>query len=440
MIHQVTLAPNIETKLTELVTLQLRLLFYALEKGPHLEQAECVAYLRPYYQTRSEQIANWLFVTTSRSRELLTGFAQNEEGKNHWSAEQADRLRAEKRRLLRMMLIDTLRLSRINDSDETKTLSFYMSDDEGLPCTLVTANAFWQSNRRLPAWLTSLRDYFIYFYEALGSGVNKQLFIDGEKLDRQTFFKQFTAANTHHFVCAICDESSFRTISGGHYHSDIEHYFPKSIYPHLACHPYNLIPICKHCNESIHRDIDPLQSSSRRTLGEIFLPYRAGTIGREAALKVEWPSNELYPTAVSLVPQALPSNLLQKIAAFSDIYAIPSRWEGKIDEIGELLWRRIRDFLADDLVVADVLDIETIEKKLNRLLAYMYRDDLGQAPLSFPSLWWLATLIVNEVEGKTADTSPFLQDLQSWVNHDAARQDKLARVAHQLRDVVRALP
>ena len=39
---------------------------------------------------------------------------------------------------------------------------------------------------------------------------------------------------------------------------DIDHFLPKSLYPQYAFSLYNLIPICKHCNQNIKRDRDPL--------------------------------------------------------------------------------------------------------------------------------------------------------------------------------------
>jgi hypothetical protein len=59
------------------------------------------------------------------------------------------------------------------------------------------------------------------------------------------------------------------------------YYLPESAYPHLACHPFNLIPVCHHCNAMIKGKANPLQGSSRDWLSveDIFLPYRETGLG-----------------------------------------------------------------------------------------------------------------------------------------------------------------
>ena len=59
-------------------------------------------------------------------------------------------------------------------------------------------------------------------------------------------------------MCVMCDAVAFRLAKSTpvaaetiDYYTSIEHYFPKSIYPHLAIHPFNLIPICSAVNRGL---------------------------------------------------------------------------------------------------------------------------------------------------------------------------------------------
>jgi len=56
---------------------------------------------------------------------------------------------------------------------------------------------------------------------------------------------------------------------------DIDHFLPKSLYPQYAFSLYNLIPICKHCNQNIKKDRDPLEFATANPDNKwsIFHPY-----------------------------------------------------------------------------------------------------------------------------------------------------------------------
>src|SRR5205807_9918270 len=68
-----------------------------------------------------------------------------------------------------------------------------------------------------------------------------------------------------------------------------DHFLPKSLYPHLACHPYNLIPICHTCNSSYKGPRDPFDdcNGSRRSLNPYILPYRLAQFSRNTFLDVK---------------------------------------------------------------------------------------------------------------------------------------------------------
>jgi hypothetical protein len=55
--------------------------------------------------------------------------------------------------------------------------------------------------------------------------------------------------------------------------NDREHYFPQSIYPPLAVHPFNLAIACIRCNQRRHSDTDPIADHKAGALLDSFLPY-----------------------------------------------------------------------------------------------------------------------------------------------------------------------
>lgn len=443
MIHNVELSQDTKMHLSEVLQLQLDLLRFTVEPEAQLDVESLGNYLNRFlrYNGRGSDIASYIVGTRNRQGKfgrLLQSVIDGQQGAEVWDEEvRGERLLTEKRRVIDNMYLDILNLALCKID---QTFCFYMLNNT-IPAEFVAANYhIEQSAERIkyPDWLQAIRSFLQEFYSSLDAGLSASLFQDGHKYGRQEYFWEFTNHNKGQYVCAICDETSFRTITQkpdqtSHFHSDIEHYFPKSIYPHLSCHPYNLIPICKFCNQALHGDKDPLagKNHSRRNLGDLFLPYRQEALAEYGSLKITW-DNDDQPS-LQLVNRPGSADLRLKLQALSDIYSIPERWQYKRDEIGDHLWRRIRNFWADDIEIADAFDsTDHIQRKLNRLLAYMH-DDLGRDPLSFPALWWLASLIELELQSDTE--SPFLSEIQGWIQHDRDRKSELEATAQDLRRV-----
>jgi hypothetical protein len=68
---------------------------------------------------------------------------------------------------------------------------------------------------------------------------------------RQDLLTAFKSTNRHLHICAVCDETGYYTMPNDRIFAQIDHYLPESMFPHLACHPFNLIPICSYCNAMI---------------------------------------------------------------------------------------------------------------------------------------------------------------------------------------------
>lgn len=89
----------------------------------------------------------------------------------------------------------------------------------------------------------SIRGFFEIFYEPnLNKGKGYLITITGNepvKFDRSHFVRHYKRENKVK-VCPLCDGQLGQT--------QVDHFYPKSHYPFLSCHPLNLVPICKDCN------------------------------------------------------------------------------------------------------------------------------------------------------------------------------------------------
>src|SRR6266516_77003 len=111
------------------------------------------------------------------------------------------------------------------------------------------------------------------FYELLSEGFPSSGQGTPQRLSRRDVATMFWHEN--HIllkVCPSCDGQAPRFVNGRAY-ANIDHFFPKSLYPFLSIHPYNLVPICTDCNQYFKRDTDPIADRQRETLIDIFHPY-----------------------------------------------------------------------------------------------------------------------------------------------------------------------
>src|SRR5262249_24703661 len=152
----------------------------------------------------------------------------------------------------------------------------------------------------------------------------------------------------------------------------------------------------------VKQTTDPLRgrSVSRRNLEDIHLPYRDVGIGAQTYLHVRLGKGPT-PTRLGPLKPREARELRQSIAAFSHVYKIPRRWQGKVDTIGESLFRRIRQFLRYGWhIPTDETMPHTLLTALDHFLCEIYENQ-GKEPFAFAMTWWLATLINQEVEPAT---------------------------------------
>lgn len=370
MIHDVKLPRETRLYLRQIVRLQMDLLRSSAELVGGFSREGIQQHLATRIPTqRADILSQWLFAHKA-PREALQQFVDNGAS-------------AQKASLVEQMKRDVVRLYRGNVQE---TLECCFPDDN------------------LAEYQRGAKEFSIYFYDALGNGLDRALFwcnpYDYSKYGREQFFAAYERENREHYVCAICDEHRHMTILRGQYFSDIEHYFPKSTYPHLACHPYNLIPICKQCNTA-HINRDPLKrSGGRRSFGEIFLPYRAESVVLQGALRLEWQA-AVPPTErpqLEIRSQCDSDSVLgAKLQALGEIYDIPGRWQNRIHQIGEQLWRHIRHYVRVEVESDGAVDPLRLKAELEQLLSYLF-EDMGKSPWTYVMIWYLGDILVEEIE------------------------------------------
>lgn len=413
MIHEVRLPEQTNKMLMEVVELQLSLLQYAAARDL-IDQVSCADYLnnirarrlRLLTAGRSEKIAKWIWKSEKRHKPLAlfaTGSCK------------------EKYALLDRILVE-LHL-------------FESGSGQMMPLAIPKTQPEWQTG----AW-----KFFQQFYDELDYRLPAYLFSPPNKirLRKRDLLRAFQKKNRKLHYCAACDESPYysgkRTI--------FDHYFPKSLYPHLSCHPFNLIAICYFCNHKKH-NVDPLKGRSGRRLDleEILQPYHEIGLGIRTYLEVRI---QKAGTQFGELKPRRGESLAQRIEVLADLYDIPNRWTDKIDEIEDSLFRQIRQVLRDPLFIPPRI---SVEQAILHLLDWLFNDSLknqGKEKLGFAFTWYLAARINQEVEPYVLSASPapsaLLQEIHSWIERgdltimiSPAAEKGFAQYTERVRDIRR---
>jgi hypothetical protein len=114
----------------------------------------------------------------------------------------------------------------------------------------------------------------LQFYKILKSesGFSK-LTGQQKKLNGAILEKLYRQGNKDYSICPACLASRLPAPVDRISQNDREHYFPQSIYPPLAVHPFNLAIACITCNQRRHSNIDPITKHKAGALLDSFVPY-----------------------------------------------------------------------------------------------------------------------------------------------------------------------
>src|SRR5258708_24542212 len=256
MIHQVQPSEITCARLTDIVMLQMHFLHYAAFT-PNFCKESCQTDLEDCarFQGRSEKIVNWIWDAPVNRRGKLQCFAQCYE-----STDENTQLSEQQRKQAWVKRL-SYEVHALSNNQDILIEEIY-------------------NEKTTPSWQKAGAEFLINFYDDLCSDAKLPAYLftetGAQAFGRQAFLQEFKNANSNLHVCAVCDESAHYTALKGMIYTDVDHYLPKSLYPHFSCHPYNLIPICLLCNQRMKGKKDPLarDNGQRRTLHEIFLPYQ----------------------------------------------------------------------------------------------------------------------------------------------------------------------
>jgi len=248
-------------------------------------------------------------------------------------------------------------------------------------------------------------------------------------------------------------------------HTVLDHYLPKSLYPHFSCHPYNLIPVCYFCNSSVKGEKDPLidGQNQRQPLPRSALPYGNIDLSSHTYLDIEVKQSSSPITINALLtrpdkPEELAEGELQRaLEILARVYDIPERWQRASDTISEALFRRIRQFLGRSSTMATALPTgfdapHEVNNLLEQLLFYLSDkdEDLRKDPYAFAMTWILVALINEYVQPaieaqKDRQTNigydapnydpSLLKEFVSWFGQDLGKNDERAGKARNLLKV-----
>jgi len=249
-----------------------------------------------------------------------------------------------------------------------RTFTFYLQPKANLPSPLAAQVGGWFENfydvitqKGFPASVSGYR-----------CDINAQV-INAETLSK----------NDGLYVCPVCDGTWMERTSTGILGS-IDHFLPRSIYPALSVHPYNLLPICTTCNEKIKKDNDPLTYLHQRKLSETFHSYiQPARDSVQVQIGSSW----------NIVDKGVyPKN---QLLIFPDIFDLPGRWQQDADEFDRSVRRRIRDSVdakKDEIQKIDQSAFDRILLRLDQRLC----DEWGGVGNSYPATWYFRWLCQNK--------------------------------------------
>lgn len=409
MIHQVIASQEDVEKLRQIVELQLGLLEFAGTLSS-VDESDIREYFESRYEENTVEAAGWA-TRKGKLVEFLDEFAK------HGDAE-------EKASFIGQLRLD---VELLYDPSPRRLQARFPKD--------------------LSAWQEGAKGFFLYFYDKAWreSGFDWYLFVpplpEESKYTRWDFIDGFTRANPELYLCSICDTSAYRTKLNTKTYTSIEHFFPKSVYPHLAMHPYNLIPICVHCN-IIAGDTDIMDYCGVEDgITELLLPYRDHQPGLSqqtyAAIGVR-KDQDGHPLEIKIRP-AKGAAIQRQIDLFERIYHVEKRWNCVLDQIGEQAFRRIQQFLTGDVQLGnDLSDVEFIKQRLQLLMALTSKENLGKDPFGFVTMWMIHHFLKELQDGPLDPT--IKKTLQDWAKEHRTSWKMLQQHFKDLQDRVSEEP
>ncbi len=192
----------------------------------------------------------------------------------------------------------------------------------------------------------------IVFYDDLFYSGFPQYIVE---FDRKKFLRFFWDSNEALGVCPACDAPR-PDINEQYIHSDIDHFFPKSLYPFLSMHAANLVPLCTDCNRYVKRDEDPVDQQRSAPLENIFHPFGKPAL---SSIKVAVSRNAKGEYQVSIEEAA--GGKSRRVDSLNRVYDLEVRWFERLKAEIESIRKKIKNagkrFLQKGVSADDIVDI-----------------------------------------------------------------------------------
>jgi len=241
----------------------------------------------------------------------------------------------------------------------------------------------------------------IYFYDFLGiagypAKVMSHILGSVKGFCKNDVVEGFEATNPGiQYVCPCCDNAFTDSGNGNAKGYTLEHYFPKSLYPSICLHPYNLIPMCSKCND-VKGQNDPLSPKDHyNTLhtvsyADVFHPiYRPVRSIAELLFRSTSGGEVMYFASKDSLRPLNPS-----ITAYELLYDIPPRWK--------TLWKRVDKRVDDEIKRAlkslargQAIDPGLFDRVLQVAIEEL-ENQCGSEYLSYPAFRWLSWARINK--------------------------------------------
>lgn len=233
--------------------------------------------------------------------------------------------------------------------------------------------------------LSTLEKFLVPFYEVI---LKRSKGFELPWLEVKNFSKThvrsgFDIANKETIrICPICLGHIQKDKKKNYVYYEIDHYFPKSIYPIFSVFADNLVPVCKTCNgPSCKHEKDPLEEQhGPGCLLKIYIPYYREVRGD---IRLEFKNDEVRILPIDKSDQYAEI----RIKNLDRIYNLESRWSAELDDSFISISERIRKEVEgkEDLLTDDSKFIAEIEH-----VAVSFMHNKGMAFLIAEYLKWIS--------------------------------------------------
>lgn len=181
--------------------------------------------------------------------------------------------------------------------------------------------------------------WMVQFYKLLeGDGLPMYIMGDKATLNLGKYIAIWEEKNPNLKVCPACDGKLPDRLKQRRL-SDLDHFLPKSLYPLLALHPRNLVPICTECNRWVKKDRDPLVHEGVFSLGHSFHPYSYPAAADVIIVTCYRSLNNANELQVKIEDSVLSGNSV-RVMSLNNLWGLEERWKGRIEDAVKSLFNK----------------------------------------------------------------------------------------------------